>query len=123
VQIALGAILLVSGLAIVAVVVSVGGGLTLFVIGGVVSGAGAGPLFKAALSVGAGLADPAHRGEVLAGIFLAGYLGLALPVVGIGAASLSVSVVTALVWFAVIIAVVTLAAAVPLVVGLRRHAA
>jgi predicted MFS family arabinose efflux permease len=119
-QIALGTILLVIGLGTVAVVVSTGAGLAPFVIGGVVSGAGAGPLFKAALSIGGALADPAHRGEVLAGIFLAGYLGLAVPVVGIGIASLSMSLVSALIWFAVIIVTVTLVAAVPLVLGRQR---
>jgi predicted MFS family arabinose efflux permease len=122
-QIALGTLFLVIGLGTVAVVVSTGAGLVPFVIGGVVSGAGAGPLFKAALSIGAALADPAHRGEVLAGIFLAGYVGLAVPVVGIGVASLSMSLVSALIWFAVIIATVALAAAVPLVIGRQRISA
>jgi predicted MFS family arabinose efflux permease len=119
-QIGLGTVLLVSGLATTAIVVATGSGLALFVIGGVVSGAGAGPLFKAALSIGASLADFAHRGEVLAGVFLAGYLGLAVPVVGIGVASLSISVVSALDGFSIIIAAVALAAAVPLFVSLRR---
>jgi Na+/melibiose symporter-like transporter len=118
-QIALGAALLVSGLIATAVVVSTSGGLVLFIVAGIVSGAGAGTLFKAALSLGAGLADPAHRGEVLAGIFLTGYLGLALPVIGIGVATLSLDIVAALGGFTVIIVAVTLGATVALLAGLR----
>jgi MFS family permease len=119
-QIVLGASLLVIGLAGTIVVVATGAGLALFVIAGILSGAGAGPLFKAALSIGAALADAAHRGEVLAGIFLAGYIGLAVPVVGVGLATLSMDVVTALVGFTVILVSGTILAATVLLIELRR---
>jgi hypothetical protein len=83
----------------------------------VLSGAGAGLLFKAALAVGGSLADAAHRGEVLAGIFLSGYIGLTVPVVGLGVATLSVSLPAALIGFTTVIIAVTAATALPLLRG------
>lgn len=58
--------------------------LALFLAGAVVSGAGAGLTFKGAIGTAASLAPPAQRAEALAGIFLAGYTGLAIPVIGLG---------------------------------------
>jgi MFS family permease len=78
-----------------------------FVIGGVVAGSGVGSLFKGALGTVLGLAPANARGEALAGLFLAAYTGLVVPVVGVGVATLSVSLKTALVGFAVGVLVVT----------------
>jgi hypothetical protein len=64
--------------------------LALFLVGGVVAGAGAGVLFKAAIGAVAAMAVPAQRGAALAGMFLISYLGLVLPAIGIGIATLSV---------------------------------
>jgi len=122
-QVALGTVLLVAGIALLTIVVRSTGGLGWFYLGGVVSGAGAGVMFKSALAVAGALAPAANRGEVLAGIFLLGYIGLTVPVVGIGVATLSVSLTSALTGFAVVIIAVALVTAVPLVVGLRRRAA
>ena len=118
-QIALGAVLLTVGIALLALVVVAVASLPLFILGGVVSGAGAGALFKASLAVAGSLARPENRGEVLAGIFLMGYIGLTIPVVGIGIATLSVSLSTAFVGFAVVIIAVALSTSIPLLAGLR----
>jgi MFS family permease len=75
----------VGGLAALGIAV-VAGLLPLFVTGGLVAGAGAGLVFRACLAVAAGLAPADRRGETLAGLFLAGYLGLIVPVLGVGAA-------------------------------------
>ncbi|GAA3080614.1 MFS family permease [Kribbella aluminosa] len=67
--------------------VAVGGlvpNLWLFVIGGVVAGAGVGLVFRGAVATAAALADPSSRGEVLAALFLIAYAGLAIPVLAIG---------------------------------------
>lgn len=58
--------------------------LALFLAGGVVTGAGAGALFKGVVATVAALAPPEQRAEALAGMFLAGYLGLSAPVVVLG---------------------------------------
>lgn len=118
-QVGLGAIMLIVGIVLLATAVVGGTSLPLFLLGGVVAGAGAGTLFKAALAVGGALAEPRYRGEVLAGVFLVAYLGLTVPVVGIGVATLWVSLPMALVGFAVVIVAVTVVAAAPLVSALR----
>jgi predicted MFS family arabinose efflux permease len=74
--------------------------LAAFLVGGIVAGIGAGVLFKAALGTVIALAVPDKRSEALAGLFLIAYLGLTLPVVGIGVATLSVSATTVMTWFA-----------------------
>ncbi|MDH6127446.1 MFS transporter [Kitasatospora sp. GP82] len=84
--------------------------LPLFLAGGAAAGAGAGILLKGAISTVADLAAPAARGETLAGLFLCGYVGLTLPVLGIGIATLYVSSQIALLGFA--LAVLTLITAV-----------
>ncbi|MBO9534135.1 MAG: MFS transporter [Solirubrobacteraceae bacterium] len=58
--------------------------LPLFLLGAVVSGIGAGLTFKGAIGTAAQLAPAEQRAEALAGIFLAGYTGLAIPVIGLG---------------------------------------
>jgi hypothetical protein len=119
-QVALGAVLLTAGLVVLSVVVVTVGALAFFFIGGILAGAGAGALFKAALAVAGSLAEAANRGEVLAGIFLSAYVGLTVPVIGIGVATRSVSLAAALGGFTVVIVVITVLAAVPLIVGLRQ---
>jgi len=77
--------------------------LGLFLVGGVTAGIGAGVLFKSAIGSVAAMAAPAQRGEALAGLFLIAYLGLTVPVVAIGLATLSLAAVTVMTWFAVVL--------------------
>jgi MFS family permease len=56
-----------------------------FLAGDFVVGAGAGLMFKGAIATVAEISAPEHRAEALAGLFLAAYLGLAGPVIGLGA--------------------------------------
>jgi MFS family permease len=82
-QLQLGLVLMSAGL----VGVAVGGlapSLWLFVLGGVVAGAGVGLVFRGAVATAASLSDPGSRGEVLAALFLIAYAGLAIPVLSIG---------------------------------------
>lgn len=58
--------------------------LALFLVGGAISGLGSGLMFKGSVATAAALAAPDQRAEALAGIFLAGYIGLTVPVVGLG---------------------------------------
>jgi hypothetical protein len=73
--------------------------LWLFLIGGALAGAGAGILFKSAVGTVAGMAAAHQRGETLAGLFLIGYLGLVVPVLGLGIATRYVAATTAMLWF------------------------
>jgi hypothetical protein len=92
--------------------------LTVFLIGGAVVGAGAGAIFKGSLGTVIAISEPADRAMSVAGLLLAGYLGLSLPVIGMGIALRRASVKTTLLGFAVVVALIIAAAAPSL---LRRH--
>ncbi|HVU71483.1 MAG TPA: MFS transporter [Mycobacteriales bacterium] len=86
--------------------------LALFLVGGIVSGAGVGLVFRGSLATAGGLADePSQRGQVLAGIFVIAYAGLTIPVVIVGVVSTWVSLTAVSVTFAALIAVLVAAAA------------
>jgi MFS family permease len=73
--------------------------LAAYLLGGIAAGIGAGVLFKSAVADVAAMAEPGRRGEALAGLFLISYLGLALPVVGLGIATRYTTATTAITWF------------------------
>jgi hypothetical protein len=85
--------------------------LALFVVGGMIAGSGVGVLFKGSLGTVVGLARPEARGEALAGLFLAAYAGLVVPVLGIGLATLEFPLRSALLGFAACVLVVAAAVA------------
>jgi MFS family permease len=77
--------------------------LALFLAGGVIAGAGSGLLFKGGIVTVSGLAAPERRAEVLAGFFLAGYVGISLPVLGLGILGQFIAPKVALLAFAVLL--------------------
>jgi MFS family permease len=85
--------------------------LALFLVGGTIVGAGAGLLFKGTLGTVVVIASEANRAEALAGLFLAGYVGLSLPVIGLGVLTLSLQPKVSLLLFAALLALGVLAAA------------
>jgi len=101
-QLQLALVLMVAGLAFIAVGVLIVS-LPVFVLAGIVAGAGVGVLFRASLSVAGSLAVPEARGEVLALLFLVAYAGLAIPVLLIGLALAFLPSSTVLVGFAVVV--------------------
>ncbi len=104
-QVAGGLVLMAAGLlTVTAGVWSVS--LPVFLLGGVVAGAGAGALLKGAVSTVVDLAPAETRGEALAGVFLGGYLGLAVPVLGLGVATQFLPARVALLAFATVIVLV-----------------
>ncbi|MFJ9543447.1 MFS transporter [Streptomyces sp. NPDC101225] len=107
-----------AGVAVLAVGVHTAN-LSVFVLAGLVAGAGAGMLFKSAVGSVAGMAAPARRGEALAGLFLVSYLGLALLPVGLGVAGRYTSTAGAMTWFT---AVVLVLLAVVALLGRRARA-
>jgi MFS family permease len=60
--------------------------LALFIVGGAVTGAGGGAIFKGAVGTVIGISPPESRAEMLTGTYLAAFLGLSLPIVGSGVA-------------------------------------
>jgi MFS family permease len=104
----LGPALLLPGLALFAVAMWIPS-LAAFIVGGVVTGAGAGLVFRAALVAAGATAPQEARAEVLAGFFLGAYVGLSVPVIGLGVATQYVSARAAMLVFVVIVAVATVA--------------
>jgi MFS family permease len=94
--------------------------LAMFVIGGVITGAGAGMVFKGSLGVVASTAPTGARAEVLAGFFLGAYIGLSVPVIGLGVATQYVAPRDAMLVFAAL-AALAIAASVQAVI--RRSVA
>ena len=109
VQVRLAIALSVGGLAGVGIGAGLGA-LWLFLLGGLVAGAGVGIGFRAAMGTAAAVAEPGRRGEALAGMFLIAYVGLTLPVVLIGAALLLWPQAAVLIAFAAVVAIVVVMA-------------
>jgi MFS family permease len=91
------------------------GNLAMFVIGGVMTGAGAGLVFKGSLVAAASTAPDGARAEVLAGFFLGAYVGLSIPVVGLGIATMYAPARDVMLVFVVLAAAAIAASVRPLV--------
>src|SRR5712691_7142344 len=101
-QLRIGLTALILGLALVTIAVWLPS-LTLFLLGGALAGAGAGAAFKGSVSTVIAIAPPTRRGETLAGLFLAAYFGIAVPVLGLGLATQFVSAQIAVLGFAAVL--------------------
>jgi MFS family permease len=109
-QVGLGASATIAGLAMVTAAAWIPS-YWLLLAGGIVAGGGAGAAFRGVVATVIEI-TPAHaRGEGLAGLFLGAYIGLAVPVVGLGVATLWVSMQVAVLGFAIALAAVILPAA------------
>lgn len=118
-----GTVLMVAGLTLTAVAVWLPTpSYALFLIGGALNGGGAGAVFKGSVGTVIGITAPHQRAEALAGVFLAGYVGLSVPVVGAGVALQFASAKDTLLGFA-IVEVVAIAAIARRMLGAERAAA
>lgn len=115
-QVTIGIVTMVLGLASLAAGVS-SSSLVPFIVGAVLAGGGAGVLFKNALLRGSGLAESQFRGEALAGLFVFGYAGLIVPVLGIGIATLFVPLSITMLVFAALTAAVVIVAGIAVIRG------
>jgi MFS family permease len=93
--------------------------LAAFLVGGGLAGAGAGVLFKSALAAYVGAAEPVKRGEAASSVFFFAYLGLIIPVLGIGVGTILVSAQTAMLFFTGVLLIIMAATA---TLALRRQA-
>lgn len=92
-----------------------------FLAGDVIVGAGSGLMFKGAIATVADISSEEHRAEALAGLFLACYLGLAGPVIGLGVLTQIASTRVGLLVFAGLLAFGILAASPALLGPSRTH--
>ena len=90
-----------------------------FLAGDIVVGAGGGLMFKGAIATVSEISAEEHRAEALAGVFLAAYLGLSAPVIGLGALTQIASTRVSLLAFAGLLTAGILAAT-PALLGRRR---
>ncbi len=91
--------------------------LGLFLAGDVVAGAGAGLMFKGGIGTVSEISRPEHRAEALAGLYLAAYIGLAGPVIGLGALTQIASIRVSLLAFSGLLTAAIFAAAPTLIGG------
>ncbi len=94
--------------------------LGLFLLGGVITGAGAGALFKGVVTTIVAVSASERRAEALAGMFLAGYVGLTVPVVALGIMTQSLTPKLSLLIFATVLALGIVLAA-PQLLGRTGH--
>jgi hypothetical protein len=104
-----GTAILIAGLAVLALGIGTKT-LWLLVIGGVIAGVGQGLSFRSALGAVTGAAPVDQRAAVSSSFFAICYVGISVPVIGIGAASDSFGLVHTGEVFAAIMAALSLAA-------------
>jgi MFS family permease len=92
--------------------------LAMFLTGVIVVGGGAGLMFRGAIGAVSSLATEANRAEALAGLFLAAYLGLSVPVIGLGVAIQYLSPRVSLLLFSLVLGIGILIAT-PALLGRR----
>jgi MFS family permease len=107
-QVTLGLTAVLAGLALVTVAVWLPS-FWLLLAGGIVAGAGAGAAFRGLVATVLSITPASARGEGLAGLFLGSYVGLAVPVVGLGVATIWVSLQVSVLGLAIVLASVILA--------------
>lgn len=112
--------LLAGTAALVVGVVGVGAGvgtgsLALFVVGAVVAGLGQGMSFRAGLGAVSQGSPAARRSEVASSFFLVLYVGISLPVIGVGFAAQGFGLVAAGVAFSALVALLAVVAFVSLI--------
>jgi MFS family permease len=103
-QAAIGLTAMLAGLALVTASVWMPS-FWLLLIGGIVAGGGAGAAFRGMVGTVISITPAEVRGEGLAGLFLGTYLGMMVTVVGVGVATLWVSLQVAVLGFAILLAV------------------
>jgi MFS family permease len=108
--------LLIVGLVLITIALPAAS-LTAFVGGAVIGGVGAGLAFKTGVTLVNQLAPSDQRGEVLSSFFVAAYLGITVPVIGVGVITTLSSLFVATVVFSIVVAAIAVAAA---FVGVRR---
>ena len=119
-QIPVGLAVLAVGLVLVTASIALGS-MPLLVAGGIVAGAGVGMTFKAAIGTVIYIAPAGTRGEALAGLFLVGYVGMAVPVLLLGLLLQTVALVPAVTMFGAVM-LVLLATTATMLARTRRHA-
>ncbi|MEV8148055.1 MFS transporter [Arthrobacter sp. NPDC080073] len=113
-QLAAGLSLLAAGIAAVIAAIA-SSSLPLLISGGIVAGSGVGATFKSAIGSVIAISSADTRGEALTGLFLAGYIGMAVPVVALGLIMQSLPLVQSVVIFGSVMLALTVVTALALI--------
>lgn len=103
-----GCLVLTTGMALVAVSLAVES-LPVLVVGALVGGLGQGMSFRAGLTGVSAVAPDEHRGATISAFFVVAYVGISVPVVGVGALTLALGLRDAGVAFAMYVILVSAA--------------
>ena len=106
-----GLVLLPVGAALVVVALATGS-VALFLAAAVIGGAGIGAAFQSAVARVAALGSSSDRGAVTSAFFVVAYLGITVPVVGVGELATRTTLTTAALALAVLVAVLAVVGAV-----------
>lgn len=79
--------------------------LAVLIVGAVIAGLGQGMSFRAGLGAVTGASPPGKRGEITSSYFVMLYIGIAIPVIGEGAAASAFGLIAAGVVFAALVAI------------------
>lgn len=96
--------------------------LSVFVTGTVLCGIGVGLVIMGAVATINRVAPPEHRGEILSAFFVAAYLGLTIPAIGVGIASEHVGFFSSTLVCSIAVAVLLVGAGLNLIAGRTRPA-
>jgi MFS family permease len=102
----LGCLVLVAGLVLIGCSL-LAESLAVLIVGAVVSGLGQGLAFRGAMTTVSGVAPAEQRGATISALFVAAYVGISLPVVGIGALAVAVGLRSAGVIFVACVIVIS----------------
>jgi MFS family permease len=89
--------------------------LAVFIVGGVIAGLGQGLSFRAGLGAVTGAAPPDKRGEITSSYFVMLYIGIAIPVIGEGAAAQAFGLIASGIVFAALVGILAAVAVLLLV--------
>lgn len=103
-----GCLVLTTGMALVAVSLAVQS-LPVLVVGALVGGLGQGMSFRAGLTGVSAVVPDEHRGATISAFFVVAYVGISVPVVGVGALTLALGLRDAGVAFAMYVILVSAA--------------
>jgi MFS family permease len=115
----IGCVVMIVGMALIAWSLTAAS-LALLVVGAIIAGFGLGLTFRAGLGLVSAAAPDEQRGEVTSTFFVTLYVGISIPVIGVGALATGPGLVTAGVVFSIAVAVL---AAIALALLLRPSAA
>lgn len=113
-----GLIFIIFGLSLISAA-SIYSSVSIFIVAAIISGIGFGCTFMGAINVINKIAPPDQRGDVTSSFYAISYIGLGIPIIGLGFAAQSLNIQYAVVEFIIVLIIIALID-IPLIL-LKRH--